>query len=105
MSDPLGLIGRAGSAANIRPPGMTGPQNAGQTQGPSFHDVLMKNIEQVNQLQQDAAKATEDLGTGKSQDLAKVMIATQKADAAFKMLVQVRNKLQDAYDEVKQIRV
>ena len=34
-----------------------------------------------------------------------VMIAKQKADVAFQMLVQVRNTLMDAYEEVRQIRV
>jgi len=34
-----------------------------------------------------------------------VMIAKQKADMAFKMLLQVRNKMMDAYDEVKRLRV
>ena len=33
------------------------------------------------------------------------MIATQKADTAFKMLLQVRNKVLEAYDEIKQTRV
>jgi flagellar hook-basal body complex protein FliE len=33
------------------------------------------------------------------------MIAKEKADIAFQMLLQVRNKMMDAYEEVKQIRV
>jgi flagellar hook-basal body complex protein FliE len=34
-----------------------------------------------------------------------VILATQKADNAFRMLQQVRNRMMEAYDEVKQIRV
>ena len=112
MSDPLGLIQNASNPAGaIRPlqpqrDGNAGSQGASRdAQGPSFKDVLMKNIEQVNTLQQDAERAIEDLQTGKRDDLANVLIAKQKADTAFKMLQQVRNKLMDAYDEVKQMRV
>ena len=104
MSDPLGLIsagmGRAGGVTP-RPPQAPG---AAPT-GPSFKDVLMKNIEQVNRLQQDAEMAIEDLMTGKRDDIAAVATAKQKADLAFQALLQVRNKLMDAYEEVKQIRV
>jgi flagellar hook-basal body complex protein FliE len=103
MSDPLGLIGssvRPGVPATPRP-----PQAPGGEPGPSFKDVLMKNIEQVNRLQQDAEMAIEDLMTGKRDDIAAVATAKQKADLAFQALLQVRNKLMDAYEEVKQIRV
>ena len=65
----------------------------------------MKNIEQVNRLQQDAEKAIEDLASGKRDDLANVTIATKKAELAFQMLVQVQNKLVGAYEEIKQMRV
>lgn len=103
MPDPLGLINGAGST---NPAMMPKPQQAnGNNGGPSFKQVLMQNIEQVNQLQQDAEKAIEDLSTGKRDDVASVMIAKEKADMAFKMLLQVRNKLMDAYGEIKDVRV
>lgn len=65
----------------------------------------MQNLNEVNKLQQDASKAIEDLQTGKREDLEGVILATQKADTAFRMLQSLRNKVVDAYDEVKQIRV
>lgn len=101
MTDPLGLIPNATSSAGLtRPVAGRAP-----THGPSFKDVLMENIQQVNQLQKDAEAAIEDLAAGRRGDVAGVMIAKQKADMAFKMLLQVRNKLHDAYTEVKDIRV
>ncbi len=100
MTDPLGLIGNVGGA---RPSAMRGAQTPDPTT--SFKDVLMKNLEQVNKLQKDAEAAIEDLYTGKRNDVAGVAIAQQKADLAFQALLQVRNKLMDAYEEVKQIRV
>ena len=42
---------------------------------------------------------------GRRDDLESVMIATQKADTAFRMLLQIRNKVMDAYEEVKQMRI
>jgi len=104
MTDPLGLIGPTGMMTPPVAPKAPG-QNIGGVSGPSFKDVLMKNIEQVNRLQQDAETAIEDLVAGKRDDMDAVLMAKQKADVAFQMLLQVRNKLMDAYEEVKQIRV
>ena len=75
------------------------------TDGASFKDLLMKNLNEVNQMQQDADKTLDNYLTGKSQNMAEVISAGQKATMAFSMLTQIRNKLQDAYDEVKNLRV
>ncbi|MEE9404161.1 MAG: flagellar hook-basal body complex protein FliE [Algisphaera sp.] len=104
MTDPLGLVSGVSGPSPIFP-GAKGPSAPAGVQGPGFKDVLMENLEQVNRLQEDAAGAIEDLATGRRGDVDGVMIAKQKADVAFQMLVQVRNTLMDAYDEVKQIRV
>ena len=98
MTDPLGLIGATGQAAQ-RPP-VSGPD----AQRPSFKDALMRNIEEINKLQQDAAKATEDMQTGKG-SFESMLIATNKADMAFKMMQAVRNQVIRAYEEVQQMRV
>jgi flagellar hook-basal body complex protein FliE len=107
MTDPLGFMGRA--AGGLNGAGGLGGVGSGADQanaaGPSFKDVLMENIKQVNDLQQDASKAAEDYATGKRSDVEGIMLATQKADMAFKMLVQLRNKMQGAYEEIKQLRV
>lgn len=106
MSDPLGLIGTTigapGLGRDLRPQSAPGraPDGAGE-----FKRMLQDQIEAVNQLQLDADAAVEDLSTGRRHDLEAVMTATQKADTAFKMLLQVRNKVMEAYEEVKQIRV
>ena len=101
MADPLGLI-RATGNQGINLPGAASPAKAG---GPAFKDVLLQNLDEVNKLQQDASRAVEDLTTGKRTDLEGVMLATAKADTAFKALQAVRNRVMEAYDEVKQIRV
>lgn len=102
MVDPLGLIG-AQQAAGLSPARSASPaQPAG---GPSFKDVLMENLNQVNELQQDATKAMEDLQAGRRNDVETVLMATAKADTAFRMLLTVRNKMMSAYEEIKSIRV
>ena len=104
MSDPLGLISGAGGANKL--PMMGAPRNnVGNNQNPDFKSLLMSNLNEVNALQQDAGKATEDLVTGKRTDLEGVIAATEKADVAFKMLQAMRNQVMEAYEEVKQIRV
>lgn len=106
MSDPLGLINAGGASRPVGPVGTPSTRGASEAGGgPSFKDVLMKNIEEVNRLQQDAQRAVEDLTTGKRTDVASVVIAQQKAKQAFELLVQVRNKMLEAYDEIKQMRV
>lgn len=101
MSDPLGLIGASG-AQPMRP---VQPPATGASSGPSFKDALLKNLEEVNRLQVDAQTAMEDLAAGRRTDLEGVMIATQKADTAFKALQAVRNKVVQAYEEIQQMRV
>lgn len=103
MSDPLGLIGSVGRAGSAGGPG-NGPAAAGNAGGPSFKDVLMKNIDEINKLQRDAAQAVEDLQTGKG-DFEGMLIAQNKADMAFKMLQAARNQVMRAYEEIQQMRV
>jgi flagellar hook-basal body complex protein FliE len=104
MTDPLGLVSGAAGAGGVfsRAPAAIDPADPG---APSFKDVLLQNINQVNKLQQEASTAMQDLATGKRSDLEGVMLATNKADTAFRMLLAVRNKVQQAYEEVKQMRV
>ncbi len=104
MIDRVGLI----NTARINPANQQGSAAQGQNPtapGVSFKDVLLDNLKSANQLQQDATTAIEDLQTGQRNDLETVLMATQKADTAFKMLQAVRNKVMDAYEEIKQIRV
>ena len=73
--------------------------------GASFKDVLLKSIGDVNTMQQQADKAVEALMTGGDADPAAVLTAVQKADLAFRMMMQMRNKVMQVYQEVKDIRI
>jgi len=110
MADPLGFIGGNG-AGGVRGPAGLGPASGAkgtpgdQSGSPTFRDTLMRNIDQVNQLQQDATRAIEQLQTGERSDVEGVILATQKADLAFRALQSVRNRMMEALEEVKQMRV
>ena len=80
------------------------PAGAEAAGGKSFSEFLSQKIGEVNQLQQESNQAIEGLATGKVQDLGKVVSAVEKANLAFQMMVQIRNKLVDAYDELQRIR-
>lgn len=101
MADPLGLIRATAPQPNQAIAGGTRLDPG----APSFKDVLLQNIDEVNKLQQDATKAVEDLTAGRRDDVEGVMLATSKADTAFKALQAVRNRVMEAYDEIKQVRV
>ena len=84
------------------PPGPTAPGAVGES---SFKDMLMGSLDQVNSMQQEANQAVENLMTGGDVNPAEVLTAVQKADLAFRMMMQVRNKLVAAYQEIKDIKI
>jgi flagellar hook-basal body complex protein FliE len=71
----------------------------------SFKDYLLNSIRDVNSMQQQADQAVETLMTGGEADPAEVLTAVQKADLAFRLMMQMRNKLMQVYQEVRDIRV
>lgn len=75
------------------------------SKGPSFSDTLKEAIGTVNELQKNADTAAQNLATGRTDNIAEVMIATEKADLALRLMMQVRNKMIDAYQEVMKMQV
>lgn len=97
----IGKSGVVGPQTGSLRPGSTDKVEPGQ----DFKSLLMKSINEVNRLQTEADEATVNLTTGESDNVAEVFTAVKKAELAFQTLMQIRNKLMDAYDEVKQMRV
>jgi flagellar hook-basal body complex protein FliE len=97
----------APSLQSIAPRGIEGlpPIPTGETAGPSFKDVMLQAIDQVNAMQLDADRSVEQLLTGQDVNPAEVLTAVQKADLSFRMMLQVRNKLVQAFQEIKEIRI
>jgi|SRR5689334_18987863 flagellar hook-basal body complex protein FliE len=105
--NPIGPLGASG--ANLSPSvgglqaAESGPAESGD--GTSFKDYLLDSIKQVNSMQQDADRAVETLFTGGDVNPAEVLTAVQKADLAFRMMMQIRNKLVAAYEDIQNIRI
>jgi flagellar hook-basal body complex protein FliE len=81
------------------------PAPGGAAAGGSFADVLADSLEQVNALQQEADAAIETLATGGPTTLHDTMLAVQRADLSFRLMMQVRNKIVEAYQEVLRMQV
>ena len=79
------------------------PESAGNA---DFAQVLQKSIEQVNQTQQQAETMAANFAAGDSSaNLHEVMISLQKANVSFQEMVQVRNKLVTAYNDMMNMQV
>jgi len=79
---------------------------AAEAGGVDFSKVLQSTLEQVNQAQQSAKTMTEDFASGQSNvNLQDVMVNLQKANLSFQQMVQVRNKLVTAYNDIMNMQV
>lgn len=70
-----------------------------------FSDLLQNAIEEVNQLQTEADQSIRSLLTGESQDMHQTILAVQRADTSFKVMMQVRNKIIEAYKELSRTSI
>jgi flagellar hook-basal body complex protein FliE len=83
------------------PTGATVP-GGGESEG--FGATLKSAINQVNDLSDSADMKSSELLQGSRQDVHNVMIAVEKADIAFQLMMQVRNKIVNAYQEVSKLQ-
>ena len=79
------------------------PAGPGAPQG--FGRLLENSIGEVNKLQHQADQAVEALTAGRSSDVHNTMIALQKADVSFRLLMQIRNKVVSAYETVMRMQI
>lgn len=96
--------------ANFQPPPRPvspfHPPSGEKTSGvDQFAELLVGKVQEVNQMQTDADEMIHTYLTGGDVNEAEALTATQKADMAFRMLLQIRNKLIESYREVQQIQI
>jgi flagellar hook-basal body complex protein FliE len=84
------------------PTSPTTPSSTGAEGG--FGDTLKNAINQVNELSDSSNQEVTQLVQGDRQDVHNVMIAVEKADIAFQLMMQVRNKIVSAYQEVSKLQ-
>jgi flagellar hook-basal body complex protein FliE len=91
---------------NLQVPEIRKPAGLEQASGGAkFGEVLKDAIATVNELQKTSDVEIQKLMTGESQDLHSTLIAVQKADLSFQMMMQVRNKIVQAYQEIMRTQV
>ncbi|MFY9270885.1 MAG: flagellar hook-basal body complex protein FliE [Candidatus Manganitrophaceae bacterium] len=81
------------------------PSNSTGKSDGSFAENLMKSIRNVNNIQSQADQAISNLLTGKQENLHQTMIAMEKASLSFELIMQVRNKILAAYDEISRMQI
>ena len=71
----------------------------------SFGKIITDMLKETNQQMLDADKAIEAFAAGKIENVHDVMIATEKASLSFQLVMQVRNKVIEAYQELMRMQV
>ncbi|OQW35821.1 MAG: flagellar hook-basal body complex protein FliE [Nitrospira sp. SG-bin1] len=95
-----------GPTAGLAPiPDVAPAEPAGTVGATGFLDSLKSAIGKVNDTQMEAGRAVQDLMTGETQDIHRTMVALQQADVSFQLMMQVRNKLVAAYEEIQRMQM
>jgi len=71
----------------------------------NFEQTLKKFIKDVDEAQKFAGESVEKLLTGEIKDIHDVMIAVEKAGTSFELMMEIRNKMIDAYREIMRMQV
>ena len=74
-------------------------------QGASFSDLLKQALQEVGDTQGTAEHEARNLMTGEPTDVHTAILAVQKADVSFQMMMAVRSKLIEAYREVMRMQM
>jgi flagellar hook-basal body complex protein FliE len=74
------------------------------SEGINFGSVLKNAVQGVNQVNDSAAAQVSNLLQGGNGDVNSVMIAVEKADVSFQLMMQVRNKIVSAYQDIEKMQ-
>jgi len=86
--------------------GLSAPQKSPvQKVGDQFAEALKSSLASVNQSQVTADRAAEQVAAGNTKNLHEAMIKLEEADISLRLMVQVRNKVVEAYQEIMRMQV
>jgi len=77
----------------------------GAGDGPQFADILKQALQEVNAAETTSEQEARNLISGNSTDMHTAILAVQKADVSFQMMMAVRGKLVDAYNQVMRMQM
>ena len=104
--DPLQNLSQISPLSPVSGPAKTGLGGGAGAEGDlNFGDLLKQALQEVNQASAQAEDEARNLMVGESADMHTAMLAVQKADLSFQMMMAVRSKLIDAYREVMRMQM
>ena len=92
----LGALSRLGARPDAR---------GAAAGGPGFGQSLGELVARVDEVQKEAAEAIHGVAAGDGENLHEVMLAVNKAELSFTFLMEARNKLVEAYQEVMRMSI
>src|SRR5687767_11244494 len=99
------VLGQLRTAAAMAGGGVK-PAGTQVAKSADFGDILKASLDQVNGMQQHAVKQAQDFELGApNTSLPDVMVSIQKANVSFQQVIQVRNKLVAAYQDIMNMQV
>ena len=103
MTNPIQMPGFTPAVQPGMPSAAAQPADAAK--GKDFRTILLDSLEEVSRLQNEADEGVQRLLAGETDNVSEVLAAANKAGIAFDLLMEIRNKLTDAYREIQQMRV
>ena len=103
MTNPIEAFGPVQAIKGVSASSQAQP--AVSPKGKDFKAILLESLDEVNRLQNEAAHGVQQLQTGETDNVVEVLHAANKAGIAFDLLMEVRNKLTDAYRDIQEMRV
>lgn len=82
-----------------------GMSTSGADGAKGFGQMLTESIEKVNEAQHTADTSMKELAAGRTKNIHETMLQIENADASLKLMMQVRNKVLDAYKEIMRMQV
>lgn len=79
--------------------------NIGGISGSSFSDMISEAIQSVDQAQKTAEAGVQDIVAGKSENIHEAMIAMEKAQLSFQLMVEIRNRAMETYQELSRMQL
>ncbi|MEO5970281.1 MAG: flagellar hook-basal body complex protein FliE [Bdellovibrionia bacterium] len=100
-TESLSRESRAGEGGQVSGAQTGGPSAPGKT----FSDILTDSMGKVNLYQHEADTAIKELVAGRNKNIHETMLTIERADTSLKLMMQVRNKILDAYKEILRMQV
>jgi flagellar hook-basal body complex protein FliE len=85
-------------------PDLSSMDGGGDAGSGDFANVLKNAVKGVEKLHSDAASQVGNMLQGGGADVNNVMIAVEKADVSFQLMMQVRNKIVSAYQDIEKMQ-